>query len=93
MLTITVSKMHTIHKVLVAIRPWLFGDKSARADLMIEFLERRFAKFEDDALGKRAKYDADDIRVVLQFAKGGKRADVATVERVLNELEQDSAVA
>ena len=60
---------------------------------MIEFLERRFAKFEDDALGKRAKYDADDIRVVLQFAKGGKRADVATVERVLNELEQDSAVA
>ena len=91
MLTLTISKMAAVDSVLKAIRPWLFGGKAARADLMLKFLERRFAKFEDDTMGKRAPYDAGDIRLVLQFVKNGKRSDIKVVERVLNELEQDAA--
>lgn len=96
MLTLTVSKLDHVANILRAIRPWLFGDKAARADLMLQFLERRFAKFElkgsgTQRMGKRAPYDADDIRLVLRFAKNGKRGDIKTVERVLNELEQCAA--
>ena len=91
MLTLTVSKLSAVHRVLSAIRPWMAGEKSARADLMLRFLERRFAKFENESMGKRAAYDAGDMRLVLQFVQNGKRADVKTVVRVLNELEQDAA--
>ena len=91
MLTATISRLSSVHHILTAIRPWLFGDKAARADLMLKFLERRFAKFEDDSMGKWAPYDAGDIRLVLQFAQKGRRADTKMVERVLNELEQDAA--
>lgn len=91
MLTLTVSKLDAVHKVVTTIRPWLFGEKAARADLMLQFLERRFEKFETKSMGKRAAYDAGDIRLVLQFAQSGRRGDVKAVERVLNELEQDAA--
>ena len=91
MLTLTVSALDHVRRILVAIRPWLFGGKATRADLMLKFLERRFAKFEDESMGKRAPYDAGDIRLVLQFVKNGKRGDLKAVERVLNELEQNAA--
>lgn len=90
MLTLTVSNLSAVRRVLQTIRPWLFGEKSARADLMLQFLERRFAKYETQGMGKRAAYDTGDVRLVLAFAKNG-RGDVKTVERVLNELEQGSA--
>lgn len=90
MLTLTVSKLSAVDSILKRIRPWLFGEKAARADLMLKFLARRFAKYETKSMGKRAAYDADDVRLVLAFAKNG-RGDVKTVERVLNELEQSTA--
>jgi hypothetical protein len=58
---------------------------------MLQFLERRFAKYETKSLGRRAAYDAGDVRLVLQFLKTGSRGDIKTVERVLNELEQSAA--
>lgn len=91
MLTITISNLAMVRKILKTIRPWLFGDKGARADLMLKFLDRRFAKYDDQSMGKRAPYDAGDIRIVHQFTKSTKRGDIATVERVLNELEQSAA--
>lgn len=91
MLTLTVSNLSAVRALLLRIRPWLFGEKAARADLMLKFLERRFAKYETKSLGKRAAYDADDVRLVLQFLKTGSRGDIKTVERVLNELEQSTA--
>lgn len=91
MLTLTISKLSAVNHVLKTIRPWLFGEKSARADLMLQFLERRFAKYETKSMGKRAAYDAGDVRLVLAFVKNGRRGDVKTVERVLNELEQSVA--
>jgi hypothetical protein len=87
MLIITIGKFAAVETVLQAIRPWLFGDKAARADLMLQFLERRSAKNN----GKRTLYDAGDMRLVLDFAHLGRRQDTTLVERVLNELEQGSA--
>lgn len=91
MLTLTVSNLSAVRQLLLAVRPWLFGEKAARADLMLQFLARRFAKYETKSLGKRAAYDAGDVRLVLQFLKTGSRGDIKTVERVLNELEQSAA--
>ncbi len=91
MLTLTISNLSAVRNVLRTIRPWLFGEKSARADLMLQFLERRFAKYETKSMGKRAAYDVGDVRLVLQFVKIGNRGDIKTVERVLNELEQSAA--
>lgn len=92
MLTLTVSKLDEVRLVLQAIRPWLFGDKAARADLMLLFLEKRFARTHATGKYKRIQYNAEEIRVVLQFAQNGRRANVAAVERVLNELEQSPEI-
>ena len=87
MLIVTIGKLSAVYDVLKAIRPWLYGDKAARADLMLQFLERRSKKNN----GKRTQYDAGDIRIVLEFARMGRRQSTALIEGVLNELEQSTA--
>ena len=87
MMIMTIGKMSDIDTVLKAIRPWLYGDKAARADLMLQFLDRRAQKNN----GKRTLYDAGDIRLVLDFARLGRRQGTDLTERVLNELEQSAA--
>ena len=89
MLIIVVSKLTEVDCILRSIRPWLYGEKAARADLMLQFLKRRFEKFAS-RMGKRAAYDAGDIRLVLEFAKKGRRQGTELIETVLNELEQNT---
>jgi hypothetical protein len=91
MLTVTISKLDCVYRVLKAIRPWIFGEKSARADLMLAFLEKRFERTHASGEYQRRHYNADEIRIVYQFYKNGRRGDLTTVERVLNELEQSAA--
>lgn len=91
MLTLTVSKLAAVKDLLEKIRPWLFGEKSARADLMLQFLNKRFERTHEKGVYMRKHYNADEIRIVLAFYKVGRRGDIKMVERVLNELEQNAA--
>jgi len=55
-------------KLLRTIRPWLFGMKSSRADLMIEFLAKRMARIDDVGGNQRQqKYSADELSIVSRF--------------------------
>lgn len=68
MLAIKIAKPTEAVVFLRAIRPWLFGSKADRADLMLEFLERRIARIV--ASGKDARgnpYTEEDFEIVQRF--------------------------
>jgi len=85
MLVVTVSKLEASLVLLKTLRPWLFGNKAARADLMIAFLEQRLAKHEAHGV-KRVPYDGEDIRLVADFYSRFTRVGIPpAVEGLLNE--------
>ncbi len=89
MLSILVKSLSGGIKLLTAIRPWLFGDKAARADIMLRYLTKRFAKIEANGGNHRnMKMDREDYESVADFYKLTKRSNPETVKRVLNELER-----
>lgn len=89
MLSVYVKGLADAIKLLTAIRPWMFGDKSARADIMLRYLKRRFEKIEANGGNYRnLKLDAEDFQCVADFYKITKRSNPSTVKRVLNELER-----
>lgn len=68
MLTVKIRKPTQAAAFLRCIRPYLFGNKADRADLMIEFLERRLARIA--AAGKDPRgvpYSDADFEVVERF--------------------------
>lgn len=74
MMMVGVSKMAHIQAVLEAVKPFMIGEKKARARLMLEFIERRMS-----AKGERTKHGASwytgyDWELVSQFyaISGGK---------------------
>ncbi|MFA6125437.1 hypothetical protein [Sphingomonas sp.] len=69
MLTITVNKMESSHRLLERIRPWLFGNKAARADLMTRYLIGRFDKFAKNGGYKQVALGQDDVDTVKDFYK------------------------
>lgn len=76
-------------KLLISIRPWLFGDKAARADLMLKYLQRRTERIEANGGNHRnLKMDMGDMQLVADFYGITKRSKPNTVKRVLNELER-----
>lgn len=92
MLKVSVKGMDDVYKLLTAIRPWLFGDKAARADLMLAYLERRFAKFTANGGSKRVPYDQGDMALVDQSYRLGKRKPRAeALEGLLNDYEQSAS--
>jgi hypothetical protein len=89
MLCVLVKSLSNSVKLLTAIRPWLYGDKAARADIMLRYLTRRVAKIEANGGNHRnLKMDAEDFSSVAEFYTITKRSNPNTVKRVLNELER-----
>lgn len=67
MYIVTINKLEQVHQLLTHLHPWLAGDKRARADLMLRFLDRRFAKFRKNNGYKRVPYDDGDMQIVAEF--------------------------
>lgn len=93
MLTVTISVMPVAYTLAKLLRPWCFGEKGARLDLIIQYLARRFARAE--AAGKtRTEYDVNDLRIVNSFyARFARRPDnnAHLLARLLNEHERSAA--
>lgn len=89
MLTLTVKRLHDAYLLAKLLRPWMFGDKGNRLDLMIQYLARRLAKMEKQ--GKTVSLDRGDLELVVKFYRkhvthpGHNRH---LVEGLLNEHEQ-----
>lgn len=88
MLTVSTNNLAAAQRLLSQLRPWLYGNKAHRADLMLEFIEKRLGRACGPRGGRAALYTADEIRLVLRCLKTGTRANTAMVERVLNDFEQ-----
>lgn len=94
LLTLRLGKVREALRFLEAVRPWMFGDKGKRADLMLKFLRRRISALSHRGHngqqgGFRPSYDAEDWRTLKEFlALGGRSTKHEVVERVLNEYEQ-----
>lgn len=92
--TVRIRKLREGLTFLEALRPWLFGDKAKRADLILKFIRRRLSVVEGAGHkgqqgGFRPSYDAEDWRTMKEFlALGGRSTKHELVERVLNEYEQ-----
>lgn len=94
MLCVLVKGLQGGMKLLTAIRPWLYGDKAARADIMLRYLTRRFEKIQANGGNfRQIKMDAEDFQNVADFYKLTKRSNPETVKRVLNELERCTPIA
>lgn len=98
MLILTVKRMQSAYLLAKLIRPWMFGDKGARLDLMIQYLARRIEKFDEVGgmlKGRRTPLDKEDIQLVADFYRrfvkrpGHNRK---MVEGLLNEYEQSSSL-
>lgn len=89
MLSVLVKTMPGALRLLQRLSPWLYGEKAARARIMIRFLERRLAKIvANDGNYRNVKMDAEDLRCVSEFYGLTKAGRSPAVERVLNELER-----
>ena len=90
MITIRIGKLGDVDRMLRVLRPWLFGDKAARADIMARYLESRFRKIREAGNARQAPYDKDDLEVASEFYGLTRKGKSPQVERLLNEYEQSS---
>ncbi len=89
MLIVLVKTLTGSLKLLTSIRPWLFGDKAARAEIMLQYLTRRLERIKANGDNHRnVKMDKEDFEIVSKFYRLTKRSNENTVKRVLNELER-----
>lgn len=80
MLTVTVKKIGDTFKLASLLRPWFFGDKAGRLDLMIQYLGKRLEKISEG--GKALPLDIEDIKVVANFYKSHVKRNNANTEMV-----------
>lgn len=86
MLVVKITKPACAIVFLRHVRPWLFGSKADRADLMIEYLERRLGRIAAEGKDARAvPLDETDFDVVQRF-QALQRYGRNRTEGVLNEL-------
>src|SRR3990172_4941797 len=91
-ITITVSKLSVALKLLQTIQPYLFGSKSARADLMVRYLEQRLAKIGLVGNHRKCLYDAHDFGFVKDFYRLTRRGTTSALDGLLNEQEQGQSM-
>jgi len=94
-LFLIVKRLQSAYLLAKLLRPWIFGDKGHRLDLIIQYLARRLKKIADnDGNHRNVCLDYGDISIVVDFYKrfvkrpGHNRK---LVEGLLNEYEQSAA--
>jgi len=90
MITIRIGKLGDVDTMLKILRPWLFGDKAARADIMARYLENRFRKIREAGNLRQVPYAKDDLELASEFYGLTRMGKSPQVERLLNEHEQSS---
>ena len=84
-LAVNVKKFADALSLLSRLRPWFFGDKAPRADLILKFLARRLARIETAGGNTRTPYARDDLCTVREFYSLTRKGRSPTLERLLND--------
>lgn len=94
MFILKVSKLADAYILAKLLRPWCFGDKGNRFDLMIQYLARRLKKIELNGGNHRnVELDHGDVSIVADFYKyhvKRNRNNKALIAGLLNEYEQSA---
>ena len=69
MLSISVKNIDGAYCLGKLLYPWMFGEKKHRLSLMIQYLARRIAKFDENDGNKRIPLDKGDCQLVVDFYK------------------------
>ena len=85
-LVLHVTKMKNILSFLTKIRPYLFGEKKRRADLIVQFISRRLDRKGSRSAKKGTSwYDETDWNIVRKFYEECGKKMNAKVREILNE--------
>lgn len=94
MMSLTVKRLDSAYALAKLLRPWMFGEKGHRLDLIIQYLARRLKKIQENGGDFQwVKLDHGDVSIVVDFYRrfvkrpGHNRA---LVEGLLNEYEQSA---
>ena len=90
MLTITVKRMADALRLAVILRPWFFGQKGPRLDLIIQYLNGRLDKIDRAQGNKRIPLYQDDVQLVVDFYRNHVRVgrNLPLVEGLLRDCAQ-----
>jgi hypothetical protein len=100
MITLHIGLMEPARRLLRTIQPWLFGEKSKRAEIMLRFLDRRLTMIEAKGAkassggpqgGWKVPYDEEDWKLCSEFLGLTRSTKKEFVAGVLNEYEQRTA--
>lgn len=86
MLMVGVKKLGDTFRLAKSLRPWFFGDKAGRLDLIIDYLSQRLEKTVTN--GRTTPLDIEDIKIVADFYKTyvkANRANTEMVDRLLRD--------
>lgn len=89
MLSVSVKNLGHAYALGKLLRPWMFGEKRHRLDLVIQYLARRLQKIEDNDGRKTVPLDKGDCQLVVDFySRFVKRAghNRHLVETILNDF-------
>lgn len=68
MLSVSVKNLGDAYLLGKIIRPWMFGEKALRLDLVVQYLARRLSKIEDNGGNFRNVYlDRGDCELIVDF--------------------------
>lgn len=87
MLRLKVSRFADTLILLKRLRPWLYGEKSARADIMMEYLETRLRKME--AVGGTTKIPIgnEELSIAKKYFSTTSAKTPKHIRGVLNDCE------
>ena len=93
---ICVNHIEDTYRLAKIIRPWMFGEKGNRLDIVVQYLARRLQKInEKGGEFRHACLDYGDVSLVADFYRKfvkSPRHNRELVEGLLNEYEQPAAM-
>jgi len=84
-MVVNVNRMSDIAKVLISIIPFMAGEKTSRARLMLKYIERRMSRQGQRSSGGYSWGDNDDWKMVIDFYALQGKEFRPEVKEFLNE--------
>lgn len=89
--TIEVGGFKRVQRLLVAVRPFLAGEKGLRADLLLKFIDGRIGYAESSKKAQNLAYRQEDVDNALAFLRVTRTKNIDHIAKILNEHTREIA--
>ena len=83
--TIEVGGFKRVRTLLLAVQPWLAGEKAKRAELLLTFIEGRIGYAESSKKAQNVTYRQEDVDNALAFLRVTRTKHIDDIAKILNE--------